>query len=689
MRHRLLQSRQYWFDTNCPYKMVYFTEFDYTILAKIPYRAKSGRGDNATYNDAVIMADTETSKKPNSLHNHVVAWTISIRAVDRNIVTLYGTRPTEFVSTVKRLMENMQGAETYIYFHNLAYDYVFLRRYLMNEFGEPTAQLSTKPHYPINIVYSNGLHLKDSLILAQRSLNKWAIDLDVEHKKAVGKWEYDKLRNQGETFTSDELEYIECDTLAGVECIDAMRHTLNKHLFAMPMTATGIPREEVKQRGKENGARDQFKRRVMTYEQYEKSELVYHGGYTHANRHIIGDILTDIIAFDFASSYPFVMLSEKYPCEKFTNIGNKPYQYIVESAEDYAFMFKFIATNIRLKTDNIAMPMLQKSKSLSTVNAITDNGRILCANYVEIYLTEQDLLILLEQYDFDNHICADVEVARKDYLPRWFTDYVFELFRDKTLLKTGNPINYAIAKAKLNSLYGLCVQKNIRDTYVENYTTGEYTLDESTDRESAYHKFLSKKDNVLLYQTGVWVTAYAMRNLFRLGSCCELWAYSDTDSCYGQNWDMDKVNAYNELCKSKLRANGYGCVEFNNREYWLGLAELDGEYSEYVALHSKCYCARSKETGKLKITVAGVPKIGAECLKNDIHNFKPGMIFDGKTTGKLTHTYFFVDGEYIDEYGNETADSINLTECDYLMSNNEVEDWERYFNREIEVQIYG
>ena len=79
----------------------------------------------------------------------------------------------------------------YIYFHNLAYDYVFLRLFLFDAFGTPKKQLNTKPHYPIMIGFENGIILKDSLILAGCKLEKWANDLNVNHKKAVGNWQYD------------------------------------------------------------------------------------------------------------------------------------------------------------------------------------------------------------------------------------------------------------------------------------------------------------------------------------------------------------------------------------------------------------------------------------------------------------------------------------------------------------------
>ena len=79
-------------------------------------------------------------------------------------------------------------------------------------------QLNIKSHYPLFIEFDNGLMFKDSLILAQRSLEKWSADMDVEHQKAVGLWDYDKIRMQDDYLDNYEKTYIEHDTLAGVEC---------------------------------------------------------------------------------------------------------------------------------------------------------------------------------------------------------------------------------------------------------------------------------------------------------------------------------------------------------------------------------------------------------------------------------------------------------------------------------------
>lgn len=749
----LYEIKREYFKKYNPYCMRYWSEYDFDILGKnIVARKKAGRGDNGTYNDVIIMADTETSKKTvnttyyedtviedangvksvfktlkyNPVENHVVAWTISIRAFNYNIVTLYGHDPDEFCQCLKKLQDSLPGDETFIYFHNLAYDYVFLRKFLFKYFGHPDKQLNTKPHYPICLKWERvGLTIKDSLILAQRKLEKWAEDLSIDHKKCVEtwtdkngvehkKWDYDKIRTQREVFTRHELDYIEHDTLAGVECIDATMQTLKKRIYSMPYTATGIPREECRKIGKKHGARESFLSMVLSYEQYIQAERVYHGGYTHANRYKIDKLILGVICRDFSSSYPYCILSERYPMEKWSEYDDCSLDEILEQSEDYGFMFKLVLLGteddpIRLKDPHNPMPALQSSKCVEKINPVIDNGRILQADYVEIYLNEIDAKIIYDTYHWHKHICTEVIYSRKDYLPRWFTDYTYQLYSDKCTLKDGDPVLYSIAKAKLNSLYGMCVQKCLRDNMVENFVTGEYEKEVPKDMktneeltpEQQYQKYVENENSFLPYFWGVYVTSFAMRNLFELAKCCvdedgvNHFTYSDTDSIYSTYWNEEKVNEYNNKCIEKLKANGYEPVEYNGETYIPGCAEFDGSYSEFRVLGAKRYCCRysddprnkEKNRGKLKITVAGVPKNGVDSLNDDINNFTTGHVFGGIDTGKLTHHYIFND-EITNEDGILRGDSIDLTPCDYLLSSIEVVNIEDLFTEEIEVQVY-
>lgn len=676
----------------CPYSFRFYKFFDYTLLRDIRYIMRSGRAKTRdTYNDCIIMLDTETSKeRPGEVcKNYVVAWTLSIRAYGQNLVTLYGTRPSEIVTCINNLIMNMRGDNTIIFVHNLSYDWVFLRKFFMKEWGTPEHQLNTKPHYPIFITFANGVMLRDSLILAQRSLDKWAKDLNVEHQKAVGAWVYDEIRQQGNRFTPDEKTYIEHDTLAGVECIDKTLQVLNKRIYSLPYTATGIPREEVRKRAGKNRGRDLFKKIAPDYDTQQFLEDVFHGGYTHNNRHYCERVIREPVdAYDEASAYPYVMCAYKFPMSKFYDTDPAKPEWILNNSEDYAYIFTLILIKPKLKSDNISMPALQKSKAIKMINPIEDNGRILCAEYVEIRMNEVDLSVIMQQYKYENAVCTDVKYACKDYLPRWFTDYVYQCFVDKTQLKGGDPVQYSIAKAKLNSLYGMCVQRPVKLVIEENYLTGDYSIADEQNEREIYQQYVDSPRSVLPYQWGVWVTSYAFANLFTIGSFAGIWIYSDTDSCYGMEWDKDGLAAYNESCKARLRERGYGAVMHNGREYWLGICELDGQYKEFISVGAKRYAVRMLND-VLKITVAGVPKSGVLCLKNDIRNFRAGLIFDGETTGKIQHTYFYEDDIYIDQNGNERGDSIDLSPTTYVLDSvSSPKDWDKIFEEEIEIQVY-
>ena len=688
-----------------PYKMEYWESWDYSILGRIRtlYRRGRGREDRPSYNDVLIMADTETSKKhPNEyreekdgtkvavpVHNHVVAFTVSIRAYHHNIVTLWGRRPSDLAAALDRIQDNLPGQRTIVFFHNLSYDWVFIRKFLFRIWGKPVSQLNTKPHYPIYIEFDCGVILRDSLILAQRKLEKWAKDMNVTHKKAAGFWDYDRIRSQYEDFTPEELTYIEHDTLAGVECLDATMMTLGKDITSLPYTATGIPREQIRKRGKKFSAHERFLTKVPDLDQQMNLERVYHGGYVHANRFMVGDIITDEVRdYDFTSSYPYCMCAFQYPAEKFTPASDSTIEDILKESDIAAFYFLFIATGAELRDPGFPMPPLQFSKCVKCINPVLDNGRIISADFVAIWLTEQDLYVINKYMVFQSHVCTHVQTAAKKYLPRWFTDYVFESFTKKQHLKGGDPVAYSIAKGEVNSLYGVTVQKPVRDDVIEDYDTGDNYVKQADDIQDKYNRYVNNYNSVLPYFIGVWVTAYAFRNLFELGECAGTWVYSDTDSVYGYDWDEENILKYNEKCKKMLTDNGYGPVTAGGKEYWLGTA-VSGEediYTEFVALGSKRYAGRKKEDGKIHITVAGVPKNGAEQLQDDLKNFRSGMIFRGALTGKMQHVYIYVDDIYTDEDGNETGDSIDLNPADYLMDM--TQRFDMLDNEEVFIQIY-
>ena len=673
---------------NWEYKIYYWNEFNYKILNNCIFR-KYNSYNTDTCNDITITLDTETSKKHENRykyikhkngevekiylpdHNHVVIWTLTIRMFDLDISTLYGRKPSECVSCIKSIMDELPGQYIHVYVHHLGYDWTYLRRFFFKEFGFPIEQLNVKSHYPIQIKFENGLILKDSLILAQRGLEKWAKDMQVSAQKAVGDWDYNKLRNQDTPISENELHYAEFDTLSQAQCIDKLRIQLGKWVGNMPFTSTGILRELVKKEGSKNHAKKLYNKILVNFDEYEKLVTMFHGGYVHGNRHYIASnrLFGLIQGYDFASSYPFIELTHKFPITKFKPLKRDvDADYILRNSEDHAFMFRLVLGNVKLKDEMFPMPVLQYSKC-KTLNDVTDNGRILAADAVALYTNEVDLAVILEHYEYKAIIITEVEVARKGYLPKWYRDIVYQLFVDKTSLKNLDPILYNIQKYKLNATYGLMVQRLDKIMWLENYLDGSYEMDESVTQKDMFEKNIKKRSSILPYQWGVWVTSYAMRNLFELGKCCKIWLYSDTDSVYGIGWDKVKVKKYNKKCIQMVKDAGYTGVEHDGKIYWPGVAETErkDKYSEFKYMGAKRYCGRSYEDGEIHITVAGVPKDASTCLDNDITKFEKNFIFPGEDSGKKMHTYLTVEDVFTDEYGNETGDSVDLSPCDYKL----------------------
>lgn len=711
-------NRANYLKDNWHYKRYFFKDFNYSILENTIVR-KFNSWCNETYNDITMMIDTETSKKRKDVYqvvtikhtngqiekkneyqpynNHVVIWTLSIRLFDLDIATLYGRKPSELIECIDLIRRHLKGKNVIFYAHNLTYDYTFLRKFFFRAYGYPVEQLNVKSHYPIQIKFENGIILKDSLILAQRGLEKWAEDLNAPAQKQTGKWDYDKIRNQNTKITEDELTYAEFDTLSGTQCVDILKNQLGKKLGNMPYTATGILRDELKKLATENKAKILFNKIVPDFETYQFLVSMFHGGYVHGNKEYLeSNLLKDVQGYDFASSYIFCLLCCKYPITKFKTLEKKiDFDYILRNSEDHAFIFTARFADIKLKDPDFPMPVLQFSKC-KTVNDITDNGRIIAAQFLELNTNEIDLALIRKYYSWDEEhsVVFNVKTAKKGYLPDWFRNHLYKLFIDKTRLK-GKGILYGIQKGKLNAGYGLSVQRMDKLMFVEvfedcieefedgtviEYHDGNYKPDNSIPPEEVYLKNIKKRSVFLPYQWGCYTTSLALYHLFELGSCCKLWLYSDTDSVYGIGWNKKLVKKLNYKYRKMNEKAGFKAVNHEGKDYWLGVAEtsLKDKYSEFKYMGAKRYCGRCKADNKLHITVAGVPKSAADQLNDDIKNFKLNFVFDGTKSGKKTHNYLYVDEIYLDKHGNETADSVDLSPCDYKLDVVEYHSIEEY-----------
>ena len=69
-KNELYAIKQKFIEKYIPYQLTFYSEFDFDTLGEtIIYNKKAGRNNNITYNDVILMMDTETSKlKINDIH---------------------------------------------------------------------------------------------------------------------------------------------------------------------------------------------------------------------------------------------------------------------------------------------------------------------------------------------------------------------------------------------------------------------------------------------------------------------------------------------------------------------------------------------------------------------------------------------------------------------------------------------
>ena len=210
------------------------------------------------------------------------------------------------------------------------------------------------------------------------------------------------------------------------------------------------------------------------------------------------------------------------------------------------------------------------------------------------------------------------------------------------------------SKGMLNSMYGMSVTDIVRDESI--YDDSGWST-EKADIEKQLDDYNKKRNRFSYYLWGVWVTAYARRNLW-LGilSCKDDYCYSDTDSIKIENgkkhlpfvkrynnWIVGKINATCEFYH--LDPSLFHPLTIKGVKKQLGVWDYEGVYTKFKTLGAKRYLV--VQNGELALTCAGLPKkSGLEYMKKQgktvkgtFEYFSNEMYVPSEYTGKNTHIY--------------------------------------------------
>ena len=587
-----------------------------------------------------------------------------------------------------------------IYVHNLGYEFQFMRK-LFNW----DSVFSVDDRKPIKAITTGGFEFRDSYILSGFSLDTLAKNL-VKHdnKKLIGDLDYSLIRNSKTLITDDELNYMENDVTIILNYINEQIEQYG-NITKIPLTNTGRVREYVKHncyynkgkskykssKGKQRNYRYLMENLTLEPDEYLKLKRSFMGGFTHSNPINTDRLLNDAYSIDFTSSYPSVMIAEQFPMGKgFTptkeEIFKNGYEYYLNN---FCCLINISVEN--LKNDFHHDSYLSESKCTIQGDKLINNGMVYSAEYLNIYFTDVDYFIFKRCYSWDRIEIHDLICYPKGYLPKPIIESILTLYQDKTTLKgvQGKEVEYLLSKGMLNSIYGMTVTDIVKDEiiYDDDWGVNPVSIDDEIE------KYNNKKSRFLFYAWGVWVTAYARRNLW-LGilNFKEDYIYSDTDSIKFFNYSKheDFIRGYNDMViKKQLKTlNYYG---FNpellnpktvkGTEKPLGVWDYEGFYSRFKTLGAKRYLFEENE--QLYLTVAGLSKMNGinymieQCNGDNtkvFEMFTDDLKIPKENTGKNTHTYIDTEiTENITDYqGNvevvTSLSGVHLEQAEYSLS---------------------
>lgn len=573
-----------------------------------------------------------------------------------------------------------------VYVHNLAYEFQFIckRFHWTDVFADSERK-------PIKAETSSHIAFKCSYRLSGYSLDTLAKNLTSHRiEKKTGDLDYDKLRHSYTPLTDDEIGYCVNDVLIITayirEQIDEWGNVCN-----IPLTQTGKVRRFVRGKCFENKQYRYYIRKLtIERQEYLMLKNAFAGGFTHCNAMYNGLVVSNVTSYDFTSSYPTVLVSEKYPMSRGQRFHADTIDELLSMIDKYSLLVDITFEHIHssFEYDNI----ISYSKCRNISNAKINNGRVVSADALSMVMTDVDLINIIKMYEWDSCSIGVCYCYYKDYLPKEIIDTILSLYEDKTTLKgvDGKEVEYLHSKELLNSIYGMCVTSIVHDniTYDDEWSTTQGNIDVELN------KYNNDKNRFLFYHWGVWCTAYARSNLFTaIRECGSDYIYSDTDSVKIVNADRHKgyFNSYNSMIGNKIMA----CLEargidldrmkpktIKGVEKPLGVWDFDGEYKTFKTLGAKRYMYEDEKG--YHVTIAGLNKRKAcdyiSSQKSPYEFFSDGMYIEGDDTGKMTHTYidkpiegFLCDytgalGRYIERsyIHLEKADYALGMACDYI-----------------------
>lgn len=517
-----------------------------------------------------------------------------------------------FTHELSKLIKDLHpNAYAIIFDANIKYEFSYFEElfssYITDIFAKSTTDICS-------FTLLNNLKFQECLGVFGTSLENLAKNYTTT-KKRKGDLNYNKIRNSHTHMSRKEILYSVNDVAILSELLHVAIDMFISKGFKIPLTQTGIVRQEIKhsmlsRRGDKERYIESVNALIGNKDEYITfREFLYSGGLTHSNYKYVGMKLTSgsntpaVKCKDLTSAYPWAMNNFSFPAGKLVHTDD-----IRFALKHKHYILKLTFANIRSKSTHST---ISEHKCVKLDNPTIDNGRVLRADTLTLWVNEIDLSNIKLIYDYDKEHCYINDVyyftdskrcpqSMLNVMNEWYIKktHLKPLTKDKyanTLDYDNNCKEYMRLKQLINSCYGMLVTS----LYFEN------TVYENNRITTQHVSYDDAKKTIFNPYIGYWVTARVRERLIQvIAKYPDNIVQYDTDSLYyiptpeiEDEFSTINDNIYAQITKV--------CPQSELHD--LGQWDDDGEYTEFCGYGSKRYCGKHAD-GTYKITFAGANK---------------------------------------------------------------------------------
>lgn len=612
--------------------MIYWKDADFS-----QYCESSNFRRDHKFSNLVAGFDTETTAIIDHTPQYafMYEWTFGVEDM-----IVYGRTWDEFRELLLNIKADLKLSSEFqliVFDQRLKYEFQFFKDELWIDDKDFIARDS---HKVLQCVANDAFAFRCSAEYSELTLDQMGAVIGIPKLKG---YDYAKIRHSKTPLDLFELDYCEHDVRILLEYFKKEREKYGQ-VWKIPLTATRIVKNLIyhyfRQMGSVQTLRaNQFRDTPQDMLMLNKLQRAYFGAFNYSDLIYDNIPVDDVFGVDFQSSYGAQMLLNKFPIKKFKPepIPEDWRELLSEKYERKALLIRCKIKQLKNKYPRFGFLPTSKEWSFNEKRTVTSQDKILYCPEIILTLTDIDFKLMLKFYQFDVKSFEILELHSSKYapLPNYIVATIVDLYLKKVKIKTRNkkiekqreltPLEkaeYTYAKTMISRIYGVFVQKPLMLKY--HYNRELKKLEPlKDDNDEAIEEFVKKEYDPVLYQWGVWVTAYGRREILENFAAISLETdsrgtnknndavlYSDTDSlkfvgdCY-----IDIILQYNENVKAKLR---HFCEM--NRLYGYKFEELEGigefeieHYQTFKTIGLKKYCFID-DNGEFVAKLSGLSK---------------------------------------------------------------------------------